>query len=49
MKNGLSTRFIGAPTQVAYDRPPALEKRPGPPDSFTWEGRTYRVVAVLQE
>ncbi len=49
MKNGLSARFIGAPTQVAYDRSPALEKRPGPPDSFTWEGRTLRVVAVLQE
>lgn len=49
MKNGLSARFIGAPIQVAYDQPPTLEKRPGSPDGFTWEGRTYRVVAVLQE
>ncbi len=43
------TRFIGAPIEVAYDIPPVLEKRPGPPDGFTWEGRAYRVVAVLRE
>jgi hypothetical protein len=42
-------RFIGAAIQVTYDRPPALEKQPGPPDGFTWEGQTYRVTAVLRE
>ena len=48
-EGGLTARFIGVPIQVAYDRPPALEKRPGPPDGFTWEGRDYRVAAVLRE
>lgn len=42
-------RFIGAPIEVVYEHRPALEKRPGPPDGFTWEGRTYRVEAVLRE
>ena len=42
-------RFIGAPIEVVYDEPPALAKRPGPPDGFTWEGRTYRVVEVVSE
>jgi len=41
--------FLGAPIEVHHDRPPALEKRPGPPDGFTWEGRAYRVVEVLGE
>ncbi len=47
--SSLPARFIGVPVEVIYDRPLALEKRPGPPDGFVWEGRTYRVVAVLQE
>jgi hypothetical protein len=42
-------RFIGAPITVAYDQPSALEKRPGVPNGFVWEGHTYRVVAVLRE
>jgi hypothetical protein len=45
----LPARFIGAPIEVQHDRPPGLEKRPGPPDGFTWEKRAYRVVAILQE
>ena len=49
MSAELPARFIGARIQVHHDRPPALEKRPGPPDGFTWEGRTYRVQAVLRE
>ncbi len=44
-----SGRFIGVLIEVAYDQPPAMEKRPGPPDSFVWEGRTWQVVAVLRE
>ncbi len=44
-----SARFIGEPVEVAYDRPPVMEKRPGPPDSFVWQGRTYRVLSVLRE
>ena len=43
------SRFIGAAIQVMHDQPPALEKKPGPPDGFTWEERSYRVVEVLNE
>ena len=49
VRNGLPERFIGAPIEAQFDRSPALEKRPGPPDRFVWEGRTYRVVEVLRE
>jgi hypothetical protein len=42
-------RFIGERIQVQFDRPPALEKRPGCPDQFVWRGATYRVVEVLSE
>lgn len=49
MNAELSNRFIGASIQVLYDQPPALEKRPGAPNGFVWEERTYRVVAVLKE
>lgn len=45
----LRLRFIGAPVEVMYDRPPLVEKRPGQPDGFVWEGRVYRVVALLKE
>ncbi len=49
MESDLPARFIGASIEVAFDEPPELEKRPGPPDGFVWEGRNYRVVAVLRE
>lgn len=42
-------RFIGAPIEVMFDRPPALEKKTGCPDGFTWDGQSYRVVAMLAE
>ena len=50
--NGMNespTRFIGAPIEVHHDQAPTLDKRPGPPDGFTWQGRTRRVVEVLSE
>ena len=49
MEDKLPTRFIGEAISVHHDRPPALEKIPGPPDSLVWEGRTYRTVEVLSE
>jgi len=30
-------------------KPPLLEKKPGCPDGFTWQGETYRVAALLSE
>ena len=49
MTEPLSASFIGTAVEVHFDEPPALEKRPGPPDAFTWEGRQHRVKAVLRE
>ncbi|NDJ76583.1 MAG: hypothetical protein GYB65_10025 [Chloroflexi bacterium] len=45
----MDTRFIGEPITVEYDQPPALEKKPGPPDRLVWRGDTYHVVAVQRE
>jgi hypothetical protein len=42
-------RFIGEPIQVVFDQPPALEKRPGCPDAFLWQGESYRVTAMLEQ
>jgi hypothetical protein len=42
-------RFIGEEIEVEYDTPPALEKKPGAPGGFVWEGETYRVEEVLSE
>ncbi|MEA3341027.1 MAG: DUF6504 family protein [Chloroflexota bacterium] len=41
--------FISEPIEVQFDRPPALEKKPGCPQRFTWRGETYRIVAELSE
>jgi hypothetical protein len=49
VKDELAARFIGSSIEVIHDEPPVLEKRPGPPDGFTWEGRSFRVVAVSKE
>jgi len=42
-------RFIGEPIQVRFDRRPALEKKPGCPDGFNWQGRDYQIVDQLGE
>jgi hypothetical protein len=42
-------RFIAEPIEAHFDRPPALEKKPGCPDAFTWRGEIYRIVAKLSE
>jgi len=42
-------RFIGEPIQVEFDQPPALEKKPGCPDRFDWQGETHRVVDLLSQ
>ncbi len=41
--------FIDEPVTVIFEKPPTLEKKPGCPDAFTWNGRTYRVVELLAE
>ena len=42
-------RFIGEAVEVLFDRPPALEKKPGPPDRFTWQDESFVVDAILSE
>lgn len=41
--------FIAEQIEVAFDQPPALEKKPGPPARFTWRGHTFQVVELLSE
>jgi hypothetical protein len=41
--------FIDQPITVRFNKPPMLEKKPGCPDSFTWQDRTYAVVELLAE
>ncbi|HBY95886.1 MAG TPA: hypothetical protein DEP84_18350, partial [Chloroflexi bacterium] len=42
-------RFIDEPVEVHFDRPPVLEKKPGCPDEFVWDGERYRIVEMLSE
>lgn len=42
-------RFISTGIEVHYKRPPVLEKKPGCPDSFTWENQTFQIVEILSE
>lgn len=42
-------RFIGQPIEVAFEQPPMLEKKPGCPDRFTWQGETLVVAEMLRE
>jgi hypothetical protein len=41
--------FISEDIEVLFDKPPALEKKPGCPDGFVWRGETYRVTASISE
>ena len=42
-------RFIGEEIEVEFDTPPALAKKPGPPDRFVWRDETYRVEEIVSE
>ena len=42
-------RFIGAPVQVRFNKPPLLEKKPGCPDYFTWDEKTFEIIELLNE
>lgn len=42
-------RFIGEEIEVAFDRPPMLEKKPGCPDRFNWGEETFEVTELLRE
>jgi hypothetical protein len=42
-------RFIGQEIQVGFNNKPALEKKPGSPDSFEWDGQDFQVKSALSE
>ena len=42
-------RFIGEPIAVEFDEPPVLDKKPGCPDRFTWQGQTFQILEKLSE
>jgi len=42
-------RFIGQTIEVAFDQPPLLEKRPGCPDRFFWQGSTFEISEKISE
>lgn len=46
---GEPLKFISEEIEVSYKEPPALSKRPGPPDSFIWRGREYKVAETIGE
>ncbi len=39
--------FFDQPIEPIFDAAPAREKTPDCPDGFVWEGKTYRVLAML--
>ncbi|MGD2162363.1 MAG: DUF6504 family protein, partial [Anaerolineales bacterium] len=42
-------RFIGDPIIVEFDQEPLLSKKPGVPDTFSWQGQDYQIVKLLAE
>ena len=42
-------RFIAEEIEVAFDKPPLLEKRPGCPDRFTWQDESFEISEKLAE
>jgi len=42
-------RFISEKVPVLYDKTPVIEKKPGCPDGFVWEGVAYRIVENMRE
>lgn len=41
--------YIDEPIEALFNTPPALEKKPGCPNSFVWQGETYLVQTMLSE
>ncbi|HEX7975496.1 MAG TPA: DUF6504 family protein [Anaerolineales bacterium] len=41
--------FIGEPVEVHFDLAPALEKKPGCPDAFSWQNQTFTIIELLSE
>jgi len=42
-------RFIGESVEVQYDKDPTVEKKPGCPDRFVWDGELHHIDELLAE
>lgn len=40
-------RFIDDEVEVEFDHPPALSKKPGPPDRFLWDSEEFHISALI--
>jgi hypothetical protein len=45
----LPIRFIDEPIEVMHSQAPLLEKTPGCPDQFKWQGETFEIVELMAE
>lgn len=43
------SQFYSEEIEVRFSVEPAIEKRPGLPSAFTWRGREYQIVELLEE
>lgn len=43
------SHFIGETITVTFETAPALEKKPGCPSQFTWQGQNYLIVEKINE
>jgi hypothetical protein len=41
--------FIDEQIEVGFNESPAMEKKPGCPDRFVWNGQSYTIVEMLEE
>jgi hypothetical protein len=41
--------FIDEAIGAAFDQPPTLSKKPGPPDRFEWRGQLFPVREVVEQ
>lgn len=49
MTEYVALRFISESIEVIFEKPPLIEKKPGPPDGFVWGEESFRVREVLSQ
>ena len=45
----MPSEFYADEIEVRFEEEPVIEKKPGVPSAFTWQGREYEVVELLKE
>ncbi len=41
--------FVSEPIEVQFDEQPDMEKKPGCPDRFVWQGEEHEIIKLLSE